>query len=85
LQYATAANRVLITENRQDFLDLHLAVDHAGIIICKSDRDYSGKVCAIVEFMTQDPRSLENRLLRLLKENVKKYGQTFIVKEYPKV
>jgi hypothetical protein len=78
-------DRILITENRQDFIDLHHTVfNHAGMIIFKHDRDYLGKVQVIAEFLEQDGQSLENRLLRVLKENRKGTGPTFLVKEYPK-
>ena len=41
MQYATACERLLITENRPDFINLHCTVPHhAGIIIFKHDRDY---------------------------------------------
>jgi Domain of unknown function (DUF5615) len=84
LRHATANNRILITENRQDFLDLHRATNHAGIIICKADRDYVGKVTTINEFIERDARPLENRLLRLLKQNLKGFGQAFTIQEYSK-
>ncbi|MEH2065354.1 MAG: DUF5615 family PIN-like protein [Nostoc sp.] len=58
LQYATATGRILITENRQDFIDLHrTALNHAG------------KVKAIIDFLDEDSRTLENRLLRVMKQN----------------
>ncbi|MFM7755098.1 MAG: DUF5615 family PIN-like protein, partial [Cyanobium sp.] len=44
LAYATSENRILITLNREDFIKLHRSgIDHAGIIICKDDRDYLGQ------------------------------------------
>lgn len=85
LQYATKIGRILITENRQDFIDLHRIVsNHAGIIIFKSDRDYAGKVKAIIDFLNEDSRTLENRLLRVMKQNIKAVGQIFIIQEYGK-
>ena len=85
LQYATAIGRILITENRQDFIDLHrTAPNHAGIIIFKHDRDYAGKVKAIIDFLDKDSRTLENRLLRVMKQNIKAVGQIFFVQEYSK-
>ena len=83
LQYATATGRILITENRQDFIDLHrTAPNHAGMIIFKHDRDYAGKVKAIIDFLNEDSRTLENRLLRVMKQNIKAVGQIFFVQEY---
>lgn len=85
LQYATATGRILITENRQDFIDLHHTVpNHAGMIIFKHDRDYAGKVKAIIDFLDEDSRTLENRLLRVMKQNIKAVGQIFFVQEYGK-
>ncbi|AVH65135.1 DUF5615 family PIN-like protein [Nostoc sp. 'Peltigera membranacea cyanobiont' N6] len=85
LQYATATGRILITENRQDFIDLHRTVpNHAGMIIFKHDRDYAGKVKAIIDFFDEDSRTLENRLLRVMKQNIKVVGQIFFVQEYGK-
>ncbi len=84
-QYATATNRILITENRQDFIDLHRSTDnHGGGIIFKVDRDYIGKVKTIADFIAEDQQSLENRLLRVMKQNRRNTGPTFIVQEYPK-
>ncbi len=83
LQYATTVGRILITENRQDFIDLHRTVsNHAGIIIFKNHRDYAGKVKAIIDFLNEDSRTLENRLLRVMKQNIKAVGQIFVVQEY---
>ncbi|MEA5598738.1 DUF5615 family PIN-like protein [Rivularia sp. UHCC 0363] len=85
LQYATKMGRILITENRQDFIDLHHSVsNHAGLIIFKSDRDYAGKVKAIIDFLNEDSRTLQNRLLRVMKQNIKAIGQIFVVQEYGK-
>jgi predicted nuclease of predicted toxin-antitoxin system len=83
LRYATATNRILITENRQDFIDLHRnTTDHPGIIIFKSDRDYAGKIKAMTDFLAEDGQTLENRLIRIKKQNMKAIGPTFVVQEY---
>ncbi|MEG3931770.1 MULTISPECIES: DUF5615 family PIN-like protein [unclassified Microcoleus] len=85
LMYATNAGRVVITENRQDFINLHSTTsNHAGIVICKADRDYAGKVQVLHEFFTQDTQPMDNRLLRVMKQNLKGSQQTFILQEYPK-
>jgi len=86
LEYATRAGRIVITENRQDFLNLHSTTsNHAGIIICKADRDYTGKVQALHDFFAQDTHPMANRLLRVMKQNRKGNQQTFIVREYSKL
>ncbi|MUG93486.1 hypothetical protein F7734_14030 [Scytonema sp. UIC 10036] len=85
LQYATATERILITENRQDFIDLHRTMpNHAGIIIFKDDRDYAGKIKAMTDFLNEDSQSLTNRLLRVMKQNTKGVGPCFVVQEYGK-
>jgi len=85
LMYAINAGRVIITENRQDFINLHSTTsNHPGIIICKADRDYAGKVQVLHDFFTQDTQPMENRLLRVMKQNLKGSQQTFILQEYPK-
>jgi len=85
LMYATNAGRTVITENRQDFINLHFTTsNHAGIVICKADRDYTGKVQVLHDFFTQDKQPMDNRLLRVMKQNLKGSPQTFILQEYPK-
>jgi predicted nuclease of predicted toxin-antitoxin system len=85
LMYATNAGRIVITENRQDFINLHSTTsNHAGIVICKADRDYAGKVQVLHDFFTQDTQPMDNRLLRVMKQNLKGSQQTFILQEYPK-
>ncbi|MBW4668130.1 MAG: DUF5615 family PIN-like protein [Cyanomargarita calcarea GSE-NOS-MK-12-04C] len=84
LQYAKATNRILITENRQDFIDLHCTVsNHAGIIIFKYDRDYAEKIRVMTDFLNnEDGQSLKNRLLRVMKQNTKGIGPSFVEQEY---
>ncbi|MDY6785924.1 MAG: hypothetical protein SW833_25815 [Cyanobacteriota bacterium] len=74
-----------IAENRQDFINLHSTTStHAGIVVFKADRDYIGKVQTIHTFFSQDKRPMDNRLLRVMKQNVKGRQQAFIVREYLK-
>ncbi|MBX2865267.1 MAG: DUF5615 family PIN-like protein [Leptolyngbyaceae cyanobacterium MAG.088] len=83
LAYATENNRVVITLNRQDFIDLHRSSEnHNGIIICKDDRNYTDQVQTLHTYLeTQD--SLQNRLIRVLKQNRPKSSQqTFVTREY---
>ncbi len=83
LRYAAANNRILITENRQDFIDLHRnTTPHPGIIIFKSDRDYTGKIKAMTDFLAAQGQTLENRLIRIKKQNMKAIGPAFVVQEY---
>jgi hypothetical protein len=44
LAFATAEGRVLVTINRKHFIHLHNAnLDHAGIIVCSFDPDFTGQ------------------------------------------
>lgn len=53
LAFATTQNRVLLTLNRQDFIRLHRAnPNHAGIIVCTFDVDFSqlaGRIHTAIE------------------------------------
>ena len=44
LAFATAEGRALVTINRKHFIHLHNAnSDHAGIIVCSFDPDFTGQ------------------------------------------
>ncbi len=83
LVYAASLGRVVITLNREDFIQLHRARTlHQGIVICKDDRDYRGQVQTLHEFL-QTQSSLENRLIRVKKQNQPKSSQQiFVIREY---
>ncbi|MEO0458255.1 MAG: DUF5615 family PIN-like protein [Cyanobacteria bacterium P01_A01_bin.114] len=83
LVYATQLNRVVITLNRQDFIQLHQSnVDHSGIVICKDDRDYTDQMKTLHEYL-QTQSGLANRLIRVQKQNQPKSGQKiFVIREY---
>jgi predicted nuclease of predicted toxin-antitoxin system len=84
LQYATDLDRIVLTENRLDFLQLHSTViHHSGIVLCKADRDYLGKVEILHDFLTrQNEMKLDNRLIRVLKQNMTGQKQVFRIQEY---
>jgi hypothetical protein len=86
LQYATDLDRTVLTENRLDFLQLHSTViHHSGIVLCKADRDYLGKIRVLHDFLSmQNEVTLENRLIRVLKQNMRGQKQAFRVQEYDK-
>ena len=86
LHYATKLDRIVLTENRLDFLQLHHTVSHhSGMILCKADRDYQGKVQVLHDFLLmQDQMTLENRLIRILKQNRRGQKQAFRIQEYDK-
>jgi hypothetical protein len=82
LTFATANDRIIITFNRDDFVNLHrLGINHAGMIVCKDDRDYAGQAQALQKWLLETVR-LGDRCLRVKKQNQGKKGQVFIVQEY---
>ena len=84
LIFAQQHNRILITFNRDDFIELHRSGNsHSGIIICKDDRDYLGQAKAIHDFLQSQTEFLNNRLIRFQKQNQpKSHSQSFIIREY---
>ena len=83
LEYATLNDRSVITFNRDDFVVLHRnGVSHAGIIICKDDRDYLGQAQALHDYLETQDR-LDNRLIRVQRQNQPKSSQKlFVIREY---
>jgi hypothetical protein len=83
LRFATAQNRAVITFNRDDFVALHRGGDrHAGIIVCKDDRDYLGQVTILHAYL-QQVDSLVDRLIRIKKQNQRGLSHpVFVVQEY---
>lgn len=84
LEYATLNDRSVITFNRDDFVALHRnGINHAGIIICKDDRDYLGQAQALHEYLEVQVNRLHNRLIRVQRQNQPKLSQKlFVVREY---
>lgn len=83
LNYASKNKLILITLNRDDFIELHQSgVRHSGMIICKTDRNYQGQIYFLHNYLqTQD--SLIDRLIRIKKHQKKGFSQqTFITQEY---
>ena len=83
LRFATAQNRTVITFNRDDFVALHRDGEHhAGIIVCKDDRDYLGQVTILYTYL-QEVDSLDDRLIRIKKQNQRGFSYpVFVVQEY---
>ena len=83
MDYATLNDRSVITFNRDDFVALHRnGVSHAGIIICKDDRDYLGQAQALHDYLETQDR-LHNRLIRVQRQNQPKSSQKlFVIREY---
>jgi uncharacterized protein with PIN domain len=84
LSYATSLDRTILTENRQDFITLHHQTSsHSGIVICKADRDYEGKVQLLHTFLLMQ-ETMNDRLIRILKRNLKGHPPTFRIEEFSK-
>ena len=83
LVFGIETNRIIITLNRDDFIQLHRQNrQHCGIVICKTDRDYQEQISFLDQYL-QAQNSLKNRLIRIKKQNQPKSSQgTFIVQEY---
>ena len=65
LKFATAKERVLLTLNRKHFIRLHNAnPDHAGLVVCTFDSDFTGQAIRIdeaIDFKTE----LKGELIRV--------------------
>lgn len=83
LAFGIEKNRIIITLNRNDFIQLHYQnSQHCGIVICKTDRDYQGQIMFLHHYL-QNQSSLKNRLIRIKKQNQPSLSQArFIVQEY---
>jgi hypothetical protein len=65
LAFAASQNRVLPTYNRRHFLRLHReSPNHAGVVICTFDPDFSGQAQRIHEAVDKEG-SMEGRLIRV--------------------
>ena len=65
LEFAVAESRVLLTLNRKHFIHLHNAnPDHAGIVVCSFDPDFSGQAYRIHN-ATESKARLSNELIRI--------------------
>lgn len=83
LATATADKRCVVTFNRDDFVALHRAgINHEGIVVCKDDPEHQQLAHVLHDYLTHQ-KTLQNRLIRVLKQN--KPGATqpmFTVREY---
>ena len=67
--FAFEQDRLVITENRKDFIKLHKqGISHKGIIVCTADRDFENYAARIHEFLSITP-SFEDQLIRIKKPN----------------
>jgi predicted nuclease of predicted toxin-antitoxin system len=89
LAFAIQRERAVITLNRDDFIELHRSgIPHHGIIICKTDRDYSGQAQALHSYLQDELNNNPvgtfcDRLIRVKKQNQPKSSrQVFVIQEY---
>jgi predicted nuclease of predicted toxin-antitoxin system len=66
LIFAAAQDRNLLSHNRRHFLNLHRnkTADHAGIVVCTFDPDFSRQTQQIHDIVTTTPE-IVNQLLRV--------------------
>ncbi len=65
LQLATADDRAVLTLNRKHFIRLHqVQPNHAGIVVCTVDADYSGQA-ARIDAALGTAGELRGRLIRV--------------------
>ena len=65
LAFATERNRAVLTINRKHFIALHRAnPDHAGIIVCTLDADFTGQAQRI-DAALRDCLEMSGQLLRV--------------------
>jgi predicted nuclease of predicted toxin-antitoxin system len=67
LAFATEENRVVVTQNRKDFIRLHsLQPGHAGIIVCTNDRDWK-TLATRIDAAIRDEEPLQSKLIRIVR------------------
>jgi hypothetical protein len=65
LEYARTEGRILLTLNRRDFLNLHRRdSEHAGMILCTLDIDFTGQATRIADALMQ-AESLDGKAVRV--------------------
>lgn len=65
LKFATSEDRAVLTINRRHFINLHRkGVQHAGIIACTLDADFTGQAERIHKAISEQA-SLQGQLIRV--------------------
>jgi predicted nuclease of predicted toxin-antitoxin system len=65
LAFAIADNRVILTQNRRDFVKLHQSQpDHSGIIICSDDQNFF-RLAERTHAAISAEESLQGKLIRV--------------------
>ncbi|MCY7394193.1 MAG: DUF5615 family PIN-like protein [Leptolyngbyaceae cyanobacterium CAN_BIN12] len=67
LAFAIADKRVVLTQNRRDFVKLHQSqLDHSGIIICSEDQNFV-KLAERTHAAIAAEESLQGKLIRVVR------------------
>ncbi|PZV15135.1 MAG: hypothetical protein DCF22_07735 [Leptolyngbya sp.] len=67
LAFAIADNRVVLTQNRRDFVKLHQSQpDHSGIIICSDDQNFV-RLAERTHAAISAEESLQGKLIRVVR------------------
>ena len=70
LLFAISQDRILLTLNRRDFIQLHrLNSIHSGIVICTEDNDFIGFANRIHSVLEENVGQFENQLIRVYKNS----------------
>lgn len=66
LAFARTEDRILLSNNRKHFLQIHRSrtEDHPGIVVCTFDPDFRGQAQRIDSAVSAEP-DLRNRLIRI--------------------
>jgi predicted nuclease of predicted toxin-antitoxin system len=67
LRFAAMQERVLLMQNRRDFLKLHNSgrVNHSGIVLCTADPDFAGQAMRIDAALPSFQKDLPNGIIRV--------------------
>lgn len=69
LAFAIADNRVVLTQNRRDFVKLHQSQpDHFGIIICSEDQNFV-RLAERTHAAISAEESLQGKLIRVVRSS----------------
>ncbi len=71
LAYAISTNRIVLSQNRRDFLRLHgRNPSHYGMILCTFDFDYRG-LAERIHSAIRESADLSGRVIRIVRPNAK--------------
>ena len=71
LNFAHSNNRIVVTFNRKDFIQLHKEnPNHSGIVVCTEDKDYAGLAKRIDDAIKTLDNNTKNQLIRINRPNL---------------